>query len=86
MLAASTRWRIRAWSSGGIEHSRLGLNIVAEVPGAYYTESHVMGDPDLLPEFLPSPGDFADDLPREILRDLGRHVGLVDKLFRHIVG
>ncbi|MGH3908841.1 MAG: hypothetical protein ACRDTE_32365 [Pseudonocardiaceae bacterium] len=53
---------------------------------AYYTEAHVLGDPELLPESLPSPGDFEDDLPRELLRDLGRHVGLIGKLFRRIAG
>ncbi|MGH3814241.1 MAG: hypothetical protein ACRDUV_17625 [Pseudonocardiaceae bacterium] len=46
----------------------------------------VMGDPEPLPASLPSPGDFEDDLPRELLRDLGRHVGLIGKLFRRVTG
>lgn len=53
---------------------------------AYYTEAHVLGDPELIPASLPSPGDFEDGLPRELLRDLGRHVGLIGTLFRHIAG
>lgn len=53
---------------------------------AYYTEAHVMADPDLLPDFLPAPGDFEDDLPRELLCDLGRHVGIIGTLLRHLAG
>lgn len=53
---------------------------------AYYTEVHISGDAALLPESLPAPGDFEDDLPKELLRDLSRHVGLIGKLFHHIAG
>lgn len=51
---------------------------------AYYTEAHISGDAELVPRSLPSPGDFEDDLPQQLLRDLVRRVPLIRKLLRTV--
>ncbi|WP_042149399.1 hypothetical protein [Streptomyces lydicamycinicus] len=48
-----------------------------------YTEAHVHWDQDLVLDQLPSPGDFQDDLSRELKRDLIKHIGLIKLLFHH---
>jgi hypothetical protein len=60
--------------------SRLGEAIT------YYTEAHVMLDASILPENLPAPGDFHDDLPRELLRDAAKRGSFVGKIFRRTLG
>ncbi|MEU0896768.1 hypothetical protein [Streptomyces massasporeus] len=49
-----------------------------------YTESHIGMDPEIIPDDLPVPGDFEDNLPREIWRDLLKHVGLLRFLFHRL--
>jgi hypothetical protein len=63
-----------------IDAVRLGEAVAA------YTEAHVSLDPDVLPDFLVAPGDFADDLPREVLRELLRQIGFIGRLFRTTIG
>ncbi|WP_327740595.1 hypothetical protein OG749_47050 (plasmid) [Streptomyces nojiriensis] len=48
-----------------------------------YTEAHISLDSGLAPSPWPSPGDFRDDLPRELKRDLLERVGLLNLLFNH---
>ncbi|MCX5345882.1 hypothetical protein [Streptomyces atratus] len=48
-----------------------------------YTEAHVTLDADLVPDSLPSPGDFQDTLPSELKDDLLKHIGLLKFLFHH---
>ncbi|MFJ4585091.1 hypothetical protein [Streptomyces echinatus] len=48
-----------------------------------YTEAHVSLDAELVPDSLPSPGDFQDTLPGELKRDLAKHIGLLKFLFHH---
>ncbi|GAA2919896.1 MULTISPECIES: hypothetical protein [Streptomyces] len=48
-----------------------------------YTETHVTLDSDLVPDQLASPGDFRDDLPGDLKRDLINRIGLIRLLFHN---
>ncbi|WP_328863557.1 hypothetical protein [Streptomyces virginiae] len=61
--------------SAAISTSALGAAV------SDYTEAHISGDADLVPDDFPVPGSFEDRLPGEIWRDVVKHVGLLKFLF-----
>lgn len=66
----------------GLRSAKISANALSAAVSDY-TEAHISLDSDLVPEHLPSPGDFKDDLPARLRRDLVKHVGFLKLLFHH---